>query len=394
MPVLLRGASGTATPKLRVAIFSPYPTVPDYIGGKARIVQLARQLAQRDFDVTLVEPFIPGREFPLANVPGLSFHRTRYPFLIPYLFTDRPFPYQLLVSFHPGYHRFVKKYLRGFDVYQFEHASFADLIEHIPQDCVVIYNAQNVEYDYCLSECSPEWAKRLVGRRMFALEKKLVDRATKILVCSEEDRRRLAHLYSVSPDKIEIVPNGIREIAPVGCMADGARAMVPGADQFRRRVLFSGSDTEHNRRAIRFILDSLVPDTDCAVLIKGPCGRRFRRNRRPNVFLDSTPGSIAGFARCSTVAINPVTQGGGTNLKVLDYLAHGLPVVTTEFGIRGYDDLRPFVTVCRLEDFPRVVAEDRRLSPDVLPALEKYLWRSVADRVAALYADLTNGYAR
>jgi hypothetical protein len=74
------------------------------------------------------------------------------------------------------------------------------------------------------------------------------------------------------------------------------------------------------------------------------------------------------------VALNPVTQEGGTNLKILDYLAHGLPVISTEFGMRGYDDLRRFVTLCDLKDFAEELRVDREIHVDVGKILESYLW--------------------
>ena len=37
------------------------------------------------------------------------------------------------------------------------------------------------------------------------------------------------------------------------------------------------------------------------------------------------------------VALNPVLHGSGTNLKVIEYLASGVPVVSTAFGVRGLD---------------------------------------------------------
>jgi len=35
------------------------------------------------------------------------------------------------------------------------------------------------------------------------------------------------------------------------------------------------------------------------------------------------------------VALNPMTSGSGSNLKMLDYFAAGVPVLSTEFGARG-----------------------------------------------------------
>jgi hypothetical protein len=142
---------------------------------------------------------------------------------------------------------------------------------------------------------------------------------------------------------------------------------------------------------VRFILDSLAPEleTDCAFIIKGACGARFRHHGRKNVFVDSSLGSIAPLARLCTVGLAPVTQGGGTSLKLLDYLAHGLPVVSTEYGVRGYDNLRQFITICPLDRFSAELRRERRLSPAVNEVLAGYQWRAVAARVAAMYSRLT-----
>ena len=40
----------------------------------------------------------------------------------------------------------------------------------------------------------------------------------------------------------------------------------------------------------------------------------------------------------SFLALNPVTEGSGRNLKMIDYLAHGLPILSTPIGIRGFED--------------------------------------------------------
>jgi glycosyltransferase involved in cell wall biosynthesis len=41
--------------------------------------------------------------------------------------------------------------------------------------------------------------------------------------------------------------------------------------------------------------------------------------------------------RCTDVGLNPVLSGGGSNLKIAEYFAAGLPVLSTQVGVRGYD---------------------------------------------------------
>jgi len=40
---------------------------------------------------------------------------------------------------------------------------------------------------------------------------------------------------------------------------------------------------------------------------------------------------------CAQVALNPVQSGSGSNLKMAEYAAAGLPIVSTPFGCRGLE---------------------------------------------------------
>lgn len=101
-------------------------------------------------------------------------------------------------------------------MYQFEPWNFADLLDDIPEEKTVVYNAHYVEYDYVTSECVHPRIKAIVAERICHLEKKLIHRCAKVLACSDNDKRKFMELYAVSNDKVEIVPNGIRKIDLTG----------------------------------------------------------------------------------------------------------------------------------------------------------------------------------
>jgi glycosyltransferase involved in cell wall biosynthesis len=62
-----------------------------------------------------------------------------------------------------------------------------------------------------------------------------------------------------------------------------------------------------------------------------------RGSAPPNVWLLGECSDIARqlVFEAADVALNPMRSGSGTNLKMLDYFAAGLPVVTTRVGARG-----------------------------------------------------------
>lgn len=381
--------------KIKVLALSPYRLIPLNSGGKIRIFEIARHLSRLNLEVTIIAPFI-GRRSDVPKNHNFKMHSAMPALcLIPFLFNERPFPYQFLISFHPGYRFFIRKYLKAFDIYEFEHASFADLIDHIPPEKIIIYNSQNVEYDYVRSECRSGLVKTLVSKRIHNLEKKIILRSAKIFACSEEDKNRFIELYGIEENKVSIIGNGINQDSDIDYFDSEIHPIriFPGLSQFKKIALFYGSNVEHNRVAVRFIVNRLAPELkdECAFIIKGLCGKEFKRFNRHNVFIDSRVGPVKLDPAISTVALNPVTQGSGTSLKTLDYLGHDWPVISTPFGMRGYSDLKPFVTICPLDEFADAILRGQRLSPEIANVLRKYQWGNIALKAKNIYRSLLEG---
>jgi Glycosyltransferase len=60
----------------------------------------------------------------------------------------------------------------------------------------------------------------------------------------------------------------------------------------------------------------------------------------------------------ASVAINPMMSGSGTNLKVLGYLASGIPLITTPIGARGLGlEHNKNAIICEIPDFPKNIYE-------------------------------------
>lgn len=90
------------------------------------------------------------------------------------------------------------------------------------------------------------------------------------------------------------------------------------------------------------------------------------------------------------VALNPVEMGSGTSLKLLQYMAAGLPVISTEAGVRGIETGGELCVVSPRASFAAALQEVLRY-PDVREALgnsgreeveRNYDWRVVTNRAA------------
>jgi hypothetical protein len=186
-----------------------------------------------------------------------------------------------------------------------------------------------------------------------------------------------------------VVTNGV-DLAAVDVLSASRQETTPGEPpRFARRAVFSGSDVMHNRTAVRAILTQIAPafEREIEFVIVGPCAHRFRDQGGPNVRLDPH-GDLSRYARPGTVGLNTVVAGSGSSLKLLQYLAYDLPVVSTPFGMRGFPDLAPWVVTADLHDFADALRRELPAPHGVRARLARYEWKSVAQGALRVYEAL------
>jgi glycosyltransferase involved in cell wall biosynthesis len=151
----------------------------------------------------------------------------------------------------------------------------------------------------------------------------------------------MVRLYGVSPAKFLIVPNGVNVslCEPIGAEArQGAKTHL--GVQVSRIVTFVASAHPPNAEAALWIARNLAPSLgeEYRVFIIGSvCWALSHQVLPPNLilFYEVEEAIKRELLRVTDIAINPVILGSGTNLKMLEYMAWGLPVVATPTGIRG-----------------------------------------------------------
>jgi glycosyltransferase involved in cell wall biosynthesis len=172
-------------------------------------------------------------------------------------------------------------------------------------------------------------------RRWRRIERRILERAHAVVVCSRLDRDRLA-----APN-VHVVPNAY-EAAPDGGAPDHqSGSEVPAAPV----LLMVGLLTyEPNRDAAAFFAAQVLPRIRAAhpAVEFRVVGRYDEENV---VALRGVPGvSVAGEVpdvtaelRRASVVVVPVRFGGGTRIKILEAFAHGVPVVSTTVGAEGLE---------------------------------------------------------
>lgn len=88
------------------------------------------------------------------------------------------------------------------------------------------------------------------------------------------------------------------------------------------------------------LVNRALPGTKLRVIGRIPKGQRARLEKLPNVIVTGEVDSVAEAARGCGVGICPVRLGAGIQNKVLEYIALGLPTVTTSVGYEGLTFVR------------------------------------------------------
>lgn len=201
------------------------------------------------------------------------------------------------------------------------------------------YEAHNVEYMLKKAMYPDNATGQQLLKALFEAEKACAHAAELIMTCTPEDGQALQTLYGVTPDKIITIPNGV-DIAHIDYtpwQARQTRHQKLGLED-SLMVFFMASWHAPNLEAIEH-LRSLAHDCPqfCFLVIGSACGAFNQHEMPPNLKLaglvdESTKSKLLATVN---IAINPMCSGSGTNLKMLEYLAAGIPTLSTPFGARG-----------------------------------------------------------
>lgn len=238
-------------------------------------------------------------------------------------------------------------------------------------------------------------AKKLDGLKWYAREWLDIRRFDVSLLCSSLDAGLLARRFAHA--QFDVAPNVVRS---------PDRTMPRESAIFT--FLFVGNlGYEPNRDGIRnFFCRSILPRMrrlarrPFRVLIVGrhPDAKVLALSREADIEVVDSPPSVAPFYAAADVAIVPLRAGGGTRIKILEALSHGVPVVSTSLGMEGLeaepgkhllvgDDAESFAGCCLtlMED----AGERRRLAGAGRTLFEeKYSADALESVFARVYAKL------
>ncbi|TVP61803.1 MAG: glycosyltransferase [Nodularia sp. (in: Bacteria)] len=418
--LLGKSTPSTSIPEIKkrqkITVALTFPVFPPRGGGQSRVFHLYRHLASH-FDIEIVSFTNPDQEVFRGEIaPNL--YETRIPkskqhqeqeWLIEKKvgvpITDVVMPE--LYSLTPAYMEALKTSVESSDFVVASHPYLLPAIQAVSNK-PIWYEAHNFEFELKKSVLP----NNPVGRDLLAATRKVEEEcclvSQLIMVCSSDDATTLHKNYHINLNKIIEVPNGV-DLETVSYFELEKRHLKKkelGLDA-NFTALFLGSWHSPNLEAVRHIFKIAAKLPDVNFLVIGSVGLALRDQERPvNVGLmgavdEATKDTAFAVA---DVALNTVTFGSGTNLKMLEYFAAGIPVISTPVGARGLgiEDSKHCIVI-EVEKFAEAIAHLRdeelatkrtRIETAQRYVQEKFDWQAIAKNfiqdINYNFFDLTN----
>lgn len=330
-----------STPWPKVVVVNTFPIYPAANGGQVRMLNLYQRLTHHA-DVTVVN-LGPGSGAPIRR----RLHGGLTEVVVPMTAEHTAFDIELGKTLRasctdiaamlkpeltPDWIDAIREACARADVVIACHPYVYPAIRQV-WDGPVVYESLNVEAD--LKAAIFGHTPDMVGQ-VASIEAACAQEAALVLCCSTEDAVRMQALYRLHRLP-SVVPNGV-DAASYPTLAPTEIQSLKSVSAGRPLALFVASLHGPNIDALR----DLMPIAEaCPDILFGVVGSVCNAPDLPpppaNMILAGrvSDAELRTWLAAADVGLNPMSSGSGTNLKMLEYAAAGLPTISTPFGGRG-----------------------------------------------------------
>ena len=364
----------------KLLVIAPYQYLPYFSGGQKSIAQFLDYLG-RETDLTVIS--VSG------NDPSLIKSYKHLPWL-----KKRSFSKYFDLSLISRLTTLIKK--EKFDAIIWEHPYYTWLASMIRKRTAVktVLHIHNIEYQRFQSTGKWWWPLlRTYEKRFFAI-------ADEILFVSPEDKKFAVEKWGIKEGKCIEVAFGV-EISKYPVDKDSCKKELKTIHQVandEKILLFNGLlDYKPNLDALLVILKEInpvllqCPDFKYKIII---CGKRLPAELSElkdyadrNIVYAGFVNDIETYFKGADLFLNPVQSGGGIKTKMVEAIAFGTTVITTETGAMGiHKDIcgRKLIVVPdnTWKDFAEAIVKNAD-NVEITPAsyYDYYYWGSIVKKI-------------
>ena len=402
---------------IKLLYFAPRQIWPVNSGARLRDNQLAVRLAARA-EVTVVEMrdareehHVPADDSAFASIVTLIKDRTYGPSKILRGLAG-PIPMTILNCWS---HRSASQLAdvlrsRQFDAVQMEGVHLKEYLPIIlgaAGNPAIVVDWHNIESEmmWRFARTTGNWAKKIAATRTAKLieraEVHMLDLCATHTVTSERERQKL--LARRPNANIQVIPNGV-DTSFYNALNIAEACRRSGKLDSKRTILFVGSmDFHANIDAVTWFSRTVWPeiarnhpDLQFTIVGRDPAPE-VRALASDRIHVTGTVDDVRPFYASAVAAVVPLRSGSGTRLKILESMAAGVPVVSTQLGAEGID-VEHDVHILLADSAPEIVATVHRIasSAEVRSRLSQaarslvcrvYDWSNIGEQLYRIHYD-------
>lgn len=283
------------------------------------------------------------------------------------------------------------------NVYQAEFPAYARpcILARSMRGGKVVLVEHNVEYER-LKEQEPSLTHEQY-LRLRDVEIGLCNQSNAVIVVSENDRRILRN-DGVNPHLMQYIPHGVDLSTFDAAQPRNIRQELGWGNDAGILVYHGTYEYPPNLEAIKVMAREILPrmaqrGRNIKVLAVGKMPPKEAVHDDVH-FTGSIP-VVAEMLKAADIAVVPLLKGGGTRMKIIDYFACGIPVVSTSKGIEGI----PVTSGCEAfieDDWEKIcdhieqLLDDRARYQAMVAAARRFVepldWRQLAYRYVESFA--------
>jgi len=385
----------------RVTMLTPYPIYPPRSGGQRRVAGICSELSKL-YDVFIlslgrfntsvenmeINPWLHEIRIPIA--PAHAKIQWIYEKEIGETVSDAAL--DRLLPKTPNYIRALHHFAEASDIIISEQPYMHRHIPESKRTQLIVHSSQNFEFKLKENILKNTRKGRVLLSDTRAAEEFAVKNSDILFATSSDEGNDLIKFYGREKGRWALAPNGVdtKTIKPFTekrRISARKRLEIPANKSV---FLFVGAWHPPNLEALLFIIKDLAPGfPDDLFLIVGSVRDHYKHqigdpdSLAANIHLtgEVTEKVKADALAAANIALNPMISGAGTNLKILEYAAAGIPSLSTSVGIRGLS-LIPDKDVLIAE--PDTFSKSLKLLAENLK-LQKELALSARKTVVAIY---------
>lgn len=333
----------------KIIVLNTYPILPCRGGGQVRIFNIYKRLSKY-YNIKIFNLVEYSNESKISKISNnLSIHDIPISFQhakklailekkIKHSVHDIAMFYYANLS--KNFLNIIKKECNKDSILVCSHPYLYGFVNELDYECL-IYEAHNMEFILKKQMLAGKNADNLV-KKVFDIEKSLCKKSNHILVTSEDEKKQFSKLYGVDKNKITIIPNGV-DCSTINGIRKKDKIKLRHKLGINNEIIgiFMGSWHEPNLEALLYIIKLAEKNANIQFFILGSvCDyytNKVNKKLPDNVLFFGVVDDFQKklLIKSSDFALNPMFSGSGTNLKIFEYLASELPVLTTKFGLRG-----------------------------------------------------------